>query len=119
MDPRSCASAASMTPEMHEELRKWRERGAAVLMVIRDGKVVGALALEDQVRPESVEAVRALHAGGVRVVMITGDARQVADAVGQEVGVDEVFAEVLPEDKDAAVSSSRRGASGWRWSGMA
>jgi P-type Cu2+ transporter len=91
--------------EIEEELRKWRDRGAAVLMVIRDERVVGALALEDQVRPESIEAVRALHSDGVRVVMITGDARQVADAVGREVGVDEVFAEVLPEDKDAAVSN--------------
>jgi Cu2+-exporting ATPase len=91
-------------PEIEEELRKWRERGASVLMVVRDGRTVGALALEDQVRPESVEAVRELHAEGIRVIMITGDARQVADAVAQEVGVDEVFAEVLPEDKDAVVS---------------
>jgi Cu2+-exporting ATPase len=56
------------------------------------------------VRPESRRAVTELHRLGKRVVMITGDARQVADAVAAELGVDEVFAEVLPEDKDQAVA---------------
>jgi len=75
-----------------------------VLHVIRDHQIVGALALEDEVRPEARQAVAELRELGIRVVMITGDAREVADAVGAEVGVDEVFAEVLPEDKDQAVS---------------
>jgi len=82
----------------------WRDRGASVLHVVVDGRVIGALALEDQVRPESRTAVDELHALGVRVVMITGDARQVADAVAAALSVDEVFAEVLPEDKDRAVA---------------
>jgi Cu2+-exporting ATPase len=90
-------SMASTTAE-------WRNRGASVLHVVVGDLVVGALALEDQVRPESRTAVEELHGLGVRVVMITGDARQVADAVGATLGVDEVFAEVLPEDKDRAVS---------------
>ncbi len=55
-------------------------------------------------RPEARDAVRELQAAGRRVVMITGDARPVADAVGAELGIDEVFAEVLPEDKDSAVA---------------
>jgi len=66
--------------------------------------VIGALTLEDEVRPEAREAVAELQVMGRRVVMITGDARQVADAVGADLGVDEVFAEVLPEDKDSAVN---------------
>jgi Cu2+-exporting ATPase len=86
------------------DLDGWRARGAAVLYVVRDDKVVGALALEDAVRPESRQAVDELHRLGKRVVMITGDARQVAEAVAAELGVDEVFAEVLPEDKDATVA---------------
>jgi Cu2+-exporting ATPase len=90
-------------PELAGVLETWRRRGSPVVFVVRDRRVVGALAVEDRVRSESREAVRRLHEDGVRVVMITGDARQVADAVGAEVGVDEVFAEVLPEDKDAAV----------------
>jgi Cu2+-exporting ATPase len=82
------------------QTRPWSERGAAILHVVRDGKVIGALALEDQVRPESKQAIAELHAEGIRVVMITGDAKEVAEAIGRELGVDEVLAEVLPEDKE-------------------
>ncbi len=82
----------------------WARRGAAVLHMVRDGEVIGALALEDEVRSESREAVDALHRQGVRVVMITGDARPVAEAVARDLGIDEVFAEVLPEDKDGKVT---------------
>jgi P-type Cu2+ transporter len=71
--------------------------------VVRDDKVVGAVSLEDAVRPESRRAVTELHRMGKRVVMLTGDARQVAETVAAELGVDEVLAEVLPEDKDQAV----------------
>ena len=71
--------------------------------MLREDRVLGALALEDEVRPESVEAVRLLHELGVRVAMMTGDARRVAEAVAGEIGIDEVVAEVLPEDKAAAV----------------
>jgi len=91
--------------ELAERLSEWSERGAAVLHVVRDDRIVGALALEDEIRPESRQAVDELHRLGVRVVMITGDARPVAEAVGKELGIDEVMAEVLPGDKDAAVSS--------------
>ncbi|HEY4790419.1 MAG TPA: HAD-IC family P-type ATPase, partial [Actinomycetes bacterium] len=75
-----------------------------VLYVVREDKVLGALSLEDAIRPESRQAVDELHRLGKRVVMLTGDASQVAEAVAAELGVDEVFAEVLPEDKDAAVA---------------
>jgi Cu2+-exporting ATPase len=90
------------------ELEAWRRRGATVLFVVRDGKVAGALSLEDAVRPESREAVDGLHRLGRRVVMLTGDARQVAEAVAAELGVDEVLAEVLPEDKAEAVAGLQR-----------
>jgi Cu2+-exporting ATPase len=86
----------------------WKQRGASVLYVIRQGEVVGALAFEDEIRPESRPAVDALHALGVRVVMTTGDARQVAEAVAVQLGVDEVFAEVLPQDKERAVAELQR-----------
>jgi len=82
----------------------WRGRGSSVLHVVRGGRVMGALALEDQIRPESRQAVDGLHGLRLRVVMITGDARQVAKAVAAHLGVDEVMAEVLPEDKDDAVA---------------
>ncbi len=83
----------------------WAERGAAVLHLVRgEREVVGALALEDEVRPEARRAVADLRRLGVDVVMITGDARPVAETVARELGITEVFAEVLPEDKDGAVA---------------
>jgi Cu2+-exporting ATPase len=90
--------------ELEADVASWKARGAAVLHVVRDGQVVGAVALEDEVREESKKAVDALHRRGVKVAMITGDAHQVADAVARELGIDEVFAEVLPQDKDAQVA---------------
>ncbi len=87
-----------------EATDQWRARGAAVLYLVDGADVVGALALEDQIRPEAAEAVAELRRLGRRVVMITGDARQVAEAVATALGVDEVMAEVLPEDKDAKVA---------------
>jgi Cu2+-exporting ATPase len=94
--------------ELAPAIAVWKQRGAAVLYAIRQDQVVGALVLEDEIRPESRPAVDALHALGIRVVMITGDARQVADAVAAELGVDEIFAEVLPEDKERAVDDLQR-----------
>jgi Cu2+-exporting ATPase len=90
--------------ELADQVDEWEARGAAVLHLVRGDHIVGSLALEDQIRPEARQAVDELRAQGLRVVMITGDARQVADAVGQDLGLDEVFAEVLPEDKSAKVA---------------
>jgi P-type Cu2+ transporter len=90
--------------ELGAQLEEWRSRGAAILYVVRGSEVVGAVALEDEIRPESRESVEELHGLGVKVAMITGDARQVADSVAAALGIDEVFAEVLPEDKEKAVA---------------
>ena len=84
--------------------RTWMDRGAAVLHVIDGNSVLGAVSLEDAVRPESRQAVAALQNRGIKVAMITGDARQVAQAVAEELHIDEVFAEVLPADKDKKVA---------------
>jgi Cu2+-exporting ATPase len=89
--------------ELEEAIEEWRQRGASVLYVIRDGSIVGALSLEDEVRPESRQAVDDLHALGLKVAMITGDARQVADAVAADLDIDDVLAEVLPEHKHSRV----------------
>lgn len=90
------------------ETAAWAGRGAIVLHVLLDGQVAGALALEDEVRVESREAVDALHALGVRVVMITGDAEPVARAVAAELGIDQVFAGVRPENKSEKVADLQR-----------
>ena len=90
--------------ELAGDVDAWEQRGAAVLYVVRGDRIIGSLALEDQIRPEARQAVDELRAHGLRVAMITGDARQVANAVGRDLGLDEVFAEVLPEDKSAKVA---------------
>ncbi|MFP5352958.1 MAG: copper-translocating P-type ATPase [Actinomycetota bacterium] len=95
---------AALPPSITDEVRSWKERGAAVLYLLEGDRVLGAFALEDEVRPESRRAVQALHALGIKVAMITGDAEQVAAGVAKELGIDEHFAEVLPEDKDSKVA---------------
>ncbi|MDK8241023.1 heavy metal translocating P-type ATPase [Corynebacterium coyleae] len=82
---------------------EWRKEGAIILHVLADGEVIGALRLADEIRPESRDAVDALHSAGAQVVMITGDAQAVADTVAGELGIDRVFAGVRPEDKAAKV----------------
>ena len=62
-------------------------------------KVIGAIAIADQIRPESKEAIKALHNFGVKTAMVTGDSQDVADAVAKEIGIDIVYAQVLPEEK--------------------
>jgi Cu2+-exporting ATPase len=83
-------------------------RGEAVIYLVAEGTPRAALAVADAVRPESVEAIRALHAAGIRVSMLTGDAKAVAGAVGKELGIDDVHAEVLPEQKANTIEGLRR-----------
>lgn len=82
---------------------KWSGQGAIILHVIKNSKVIGALKLSDEVRPESVQAVAALQVMGVKAVMITGDAQAVAEAVASKLLIHRVFAGVRPEDKAAKV----------------
>ncbi|MET1065117.1 MAG: heavy metal translocating P-type ATPase, partial [Arthrobacter sp.] len=95
---------AGEPPDLAAATADWGRRGSAVLHVVDGETVLGAVSLEDAVRPESRQAVAALQRRGIRVAMITGDARQVAEAVAAELKVDEVFAEVLPADKDKKVA---------------
>jgi Cu2+-exporting ATPase len=98
------AAGASLPDSIAAAVGAWRQRGSSVLYLMREAEILGAVAVEDEARPEARQAVADLHAAGRRVVMITGDAQQVADAVAADLGVDEVFAEVLPEDKAAKVA---------------
>ncbi len=84
---------------------EWSAQGSTVLHVLRDGKLIGALALADEIRPESAQTIKALHARGIHVAMITGDAEPVARTVAAQLGIDEVFAGVLPQDKGAKVQA--------------
>ena len=74
-----------------------------VVYVAAEGRFAGSILISDQVKPSAGEAVRGLQAQGVRTVMLTGDAAPVADAVGRELGMDEVYSELLPADKVSQV----------------
>lgn len=85
--------------------KEWSARGATVLSLVSNGQVLAAFALEDEVRPQSAVAVAELRSLGIsHIALVTGDAHSVARHVGREIGIDEVFAEVMPADKDRSVS---------------
>lgn len=93
--------------ELPEGLKKQAEelssRGRTPLLFAQDKRLLGIIAVADAIKPDSAEAVRQLKNMGVRVVMLTGDNRRTAAAIGKEAGVDDVMAELLPGDKEKAV----------------
>ncbi len=82
--------------------------GQGVVYLIEGGRTLAAFAVADAARPESAEAVKRLHDAGIEVVMMTGDARAVGEAVGRELGIDRVLAEVLPEQKASNIEALQR-----------
>ena len=98
-----------MPAELSRSAEGWAADGRTVLNVVADGRLLGLLAVEDEIRPESAQAVARLHDLGVRVAMITGDSQAVAESVARRLGIDEVAAQVLPADKAAAVARFQEG----------
>src|SRR2546426_11256475 len=99
----------TVPPEVETLTTSWASEGKTVLYVVADGGLLGAFAVEDEIRSESKEAVTELHRLGIRVAMITGDSKAVANSVAQRIGIDEVAAEVLPADKASAVKRFQSG----------
>jgi Cu2+-exporting ATPase len=99
----------TVPPEVEKLTTQWASEGKTVLYVVAEGKLLGAFAVEDEIRPESNEAVKELHRLRIRVAMISGDSRTVADSVARRIGIDEVAAEVLPADKASAVKRFQSG----------
>jgi Cu2+-exporting ATPase len=89
---------------LRDRARAWGERGQTVVYVLAGGEALAAFALADVIRPESREAVATLRARGIRVAMLTGDSADVARWVAGELGIDEYFAQVLPEQKGARIA---------------
>jgi len=102
-------SGATLPDELRVTADEWAAQGRTVLHVVAGDRVIGALAVEDEIRPESAQAVEDLHRQRIRVAMITGDSQSVADAVAQRLSIDEVAAQVLPADKAAAVARFQEG----------
>src|SRR5205823_12552877 len=88
-----------MPEQLAHQTKVWGERGQTVVYLVEGRHVLTVFALADVIRPESREAVTLLKQQGVRVAMLTGDADEVARWVAAELGIDEYFAQVLPEQK--------------------
>jgi P-type Cu2+ transporter len=99
----------TVLPEVEKLTAGWVSGGKTVLYVAAEGRLLGAFAIEDEIRPESREAVTDLHRLGIGVAMITGDSKTVADSVARRIGIDDVSAEVLPGDKASAVRRFQSG----------
>jgi P-type E1-E2 ATPase len=80
-----------------------RAKAATVIFVGLDGKLAGFIGIADPIKESTPQAIKALRAEGIRVVMLTGDGKTTAEAVAKELGIDEVIADVLPQDKSLAV----------------
>jgi len=85
-----------------------RSQGEGVMFVALEGKLAGLVVVADPIKDTAADAIADLHREGIRIVMLTGDNRHTAEAVGRRVGIDEVFAEVLPDQKQAKIEELRR-----------
>ncbi|MGC1947846.1 MAG: heavy metal translocating P-type ATPase [Pseudolabrys sp.] len=96
------------TSAVREEAERLRSDGATAVFLAVDGKTAGVIAVADPIKQNTPEALRALAADGIRVVMLTGDNRTTAQAAARRLGIAEVEAEVLPGQKSAVVEKLRR-----------
>ena len=98
----------SFTEEVRAAIERLGAQGKTVVVIARGGDVVGAIALQDTPRRGAERVIARLKERGVRTVMLTGDARRVAEAIGGALGIDEVRAELLPADKVAAIEALQK-----------
>jgi Cu2+-exporting ATPase len=96
---------AEAQPRIRDAVEQAATRGQAAIYLVEGARVIAAFAVADAVRPESREAVKRLHEERIEVMMITGDAGAVARAVANQLGIDDVLAQVLPEDKAARIQA--------------
>ena len=99
----------SIPQQLSEQIQNSNEKGQTIVFVVEDNLFVGAIALADVIREESVEAIRSLNEIGVKTVMLTGDSEDVAKWVSQELGIKEYFARVLPDQKSEKVKELQKG----------
>jgi Cu+-exporting ATPase len=92
----------------HGDSDALRAEGQTVIFLAEDGKPAGMIAVADPIKPSTAEAIELLHADGLRIVMLTGDNSMTANAVARRLGLDEVIADVLPEQKRDVVTKLQR-----------
>ncbi len=100
---------ATVPPRLAQAVDATAQRAQSAIYLLQGGAAIAVFAVADAIRPESREAIAALHQRGIAVAMLTGDARAVASAVAKDLGIDTVFAEVLPEDKASKVKELQQG----------
>jgi P-type Cu+ transporter len=105
------SSVGIATAALEAEAERLRQDGATVINMAIDGSLAGLLAIADPIKPSTPEALRALKANNIKVIMLTGDNRTTAKAVASKLGLNEVEAEVLPDQKSAVVTKLRD--AGW------
>ena len=98
-NPRLMEDDGMSTTELATAADELRKLGQTVMFVAVGGRVVGLIGVADPIKETTVEAIRQLHGEGLRLVMLTGDNRTTAEAVGRQLGIDDVIAEVLPDQK--------------------
>lgn len=104
--------------ELAEQAEKFRADGQTVMFVAIDGKAAGLIGVADPIKESTPEAIKQLHEEKVRIVMMTGDSRTTANAVAAKLNIDEVVAEVLPNQKAEIVKRFSRKVIRWRWRAM-
>ena len=102
------SSRADISDDMRAAAEKLAEEGKTPLFFAKDSTLTGIIAVADVIKEESPAAIKELRSMGIHVVMLTGDNERTAQAVGQQAGVDEVIAGVLPEGKESAIRSLRK-----------
>jgi Cu+-exporting ATPase len=95
----------TIPPHTKEQITSLEQQGKTILLVTRSGTLIGMLAAADPLKKTSKAAIQALHTMGIHVIMMTGDNAQAAHTVAQEIGVDEVLAEVLPQQKTEKIKA--------------
>lgn len=93
------------TKELEDKVNNLSYQGKTPLLIIKDNKVVGLIAVKDEVKESSKQAISELRNKGIKVIMLTGDNRKTAEAIAKEVNVDEVISDVHPEDKQKVINS--------------
>lgn len=105
---RFVSSYAEITDEVKKQIAEFADNGKTPMLFARNGRLLGIIAVADKIKNDSIEAVKELKKMGVGVVMLTGDNKRTANAIGSAIGVDKVISDVLPEDKANVIKSLKK-----------
>ncbi|WP_458761151.1 heavy metal translocating P-type ATPase [Afipia sp. TerB] len=108
--PKAVAEVANVTADQYARISALNDEGKTVALLVIDDRIAGAIAMRDEPRPDAKSGLKLLTNAGVRTVMLTGDNRRTANAIGKQLGID-VEAELLPEDKQRIVGQFKK--AGW------